>query len=887
MSTHSLNEGWRIQSSAAVGTDGAALSRPGVPVAEWYAASLPATVLGAIVESGEYGDVMAGDRLLDIPGHGPRAENFSNFPMPDDSPFRVPWWFRTEFRVPASALPFSRLRLDGVNYRANVWLNGELLAGSDEIVGAYRVFELDVTARLRRDAPNALAIEVLPPRPCDLALSWVDWNPGPPDKNMGLWRDVSLVSSGPIALRDPHVVTALDDDGSARLRAGGDVVNVTDQPQRATVCAVLAGRRVVTSVALQPGERRRFELPEVHERSPRLWWPRQLGEPALHELRVDARVDGILSDAARHWFGIREVTTELTDDGHALFRVNGRPLLIRGAGWASDLFLRRQPERERAMLDYALAMNLNTIRFEGMLERNEVLEWCDREGMLVIAGWCCCDCWEKWADWTSESVIVAMDSLRSQLRRVRRHPSMIAWWYGSDFPPPADVERAYLDVVREVRWPNPTCSSAANKPTEVTGQSGVKMEGPYDYVPPNYWYEDTVRGGAFGFATEICPGPAIPPIESLRTMLTAEHLWPIDDVWKLHAGGKEFHNIDAFLDAVTGRFGEVSSAEELAELSQLMTYEAQRAMFEAYTRNRYRATGVIQWMLNNAWPSLIWHLFDYYLRPGGGYFGTKKACAPLHVLYAYDTREVVAVNDTGRPRHGLRAGVRAWTPGGALTFHHTAGVDLDDGASATVCAIPPPADGEPVQLVELRLFGADGHERVRNFYWVPAVLDELDHPANFWIRTPVRRHADLRALRSLPPAQVAATAVRVGDRVRVRAHNRGDQLALFIQLRLADERGRDVLPVLWDDNYVSIPPGEDVAIDARIPAGAAAERVAFTGLNVRPFAVPVELPAGVPARLRDVDLVPHHRDGAGVAGGVDRPDASDVSHRGQPGPRLR
>ncbi len=67
-----------------------------------------------------------------------------------------------------------------------------------------------------------------------------------------------------------------------------------------------------------------------------------------------------------------------------------------------------------------------------------------------------------------------------------------------------------------------------------------------------------------------------------------------------------------------------------------MTYEGERAMFEAYGRNKYTSTGVVQWMLNNAWPSIIWHLYDWYLRPGGGYFGTKKACEPLHVQYSYD-----------------------------------------------------------------------------------------------------------------------------------------------------------------------------------------------------------------------------------------------------------
>src|SRR5205823_2592793 len=208
------------------------------------------------------------------------------------------------------------------------------------------------------------------------------------------------------------------------------------------------------------------------------------------------------------------------------------------------------------------------------------LDWCDREGMMVLAGWCCCDSWEKWHQWDDESHPVSAESLRSQIRRVRRHPCLLGWLYGSDFPPPPPVERRYLEVLAEEGWSNPAMSSAANKPTEVSGRSGMKMEGPYEWVPPNYWLEDTARGGAFGFATEICPGPAVPPIESLRKMLPPDHLWPIDDVWNFHAGGQEFHNIRAFTAALNARYGEAQTVDEFAERSQLMTYEGERALFE-------------------------------------------------------------------------------------------------------------------------------------------------------------------------------------------------------------------------------------------------------------------------------------------------------------------
>src|SRR5256886_10562966 len=89
-----------------------------------------------------------------------------------------------------------------------------------------------------------------------------------------------------------------------------------------------------------------------------------------------------------------------------------------------------------------------------------------------------------------------------------------------------------------------------------------------------------------------------------------------------------------------------------------MTYDGQRAMFEAYARNKYTATGIIQWMLNNAWPSLIWHLYDYYLLPGGGYYGTKKAFEPVHAMFSYDDRSIAVVNETPKMVPGATLSVR-------------------------------------------------------------------------------------------------------------------------------------------------------------------------------------------------------------------------------------
>src|SRR5258707_11894247 len=213
-----------------------------------------------------------------------------------------------------------------------------------------------------------------------------------------------------------------------------------------------------------------------------------------------------------------------------------------------------------------------------------------------MPGWTCCDAWEKWKSWNGDQNRVAAASLRDQIPRLRNHPSVFVWLNGSDNPPPADVERMYLDIEKELQWPNPIVSSASEHKAVVSGESGVKMTGPYEYVPPVYWLADTKAGGAYGYNTETSRGPAIPPRRSLEKFIPKEHLWPIDEVWNYHAGGERFTTVNVFTDGLTRRYGPATSLGDYERKAQAMTYDGQRAMFEAYGRNKYTSTGVIQWM---------------------------------------------------------------------------------------------------------------------------------------------------------------------------------------------------------------------------------------------------------------------------------------------------
>ena len=836
-----LRDSWSLQSSAKVQADGKAISTPNFNPTGWHHATVPTTVVAALVKDKTLPDPFFAMNLRQFPGVTyPIGGNFSNIAMQTDSPYAVSWWYRKQFAAPASYSGKTVwLNFRGINYRANVWLNGKQIANSDEIGGAWRTYELNVTNAVRPGAENVLAVQVFAPTENDLAITFVDWNPAPPDKNMGLWREVYLTTSEPVALRYPTVVSKLNLPAadSAQLTVTAQVKNGSDHAVTGKLKGQIENVAFEQTIELRPNKSKDVtftpdEYPQLVFANPRLWWPAQMGKPDLYPLTMSFDIDGAVSDRSRSEFGIREITSDLNWIGGRAFHINGKNILIRGGGWTPDMMLRQNSQRLHDEFRYVRDMGLNTIRLEGKLETQEFFDTADHEGILVMAGWCCCDFWERWSRWKPEDYEIAKQSLRDQMYRLRSHPSLVMWLNGSDNPPPPDVEQMYLDVEKQLLWPNPIISSATGKPTSVTGNSGVKMTGPYEYVAPSYWEDDSYRdqdnrkqcnaggcGGGYGFNTETSMGPAVPPIESIRTMVGKDHLWPIDQVWDYHAGGGEFKTIGVFSDALAQRYGKSDSVEDYASKSQMQTYEGVRAMYEAYSRNKYESTGVIQWMLNNAWPSMIWHLYDYYLRPGGGYFGAKRAMEPLHPIYGYDDHSIWVVSSQYEDAKGLKLVTKIYNLDMTEKFSHEDSVDAPADSTAKIFPLPDIQGLSPVYFLVLRLEDSTGKIVGSNFYWLSTKPETIDWAKSTWWMTPTESFADYTSLSQLPKVKLSVSerTERKGEDsiTHVTIKNPSRSLAFFVRLKLdKGERGEEILPVVWEDNYISLLPGETRQVTA-------------------------------------------------------------------------
>lgn len=842
---------WQIQDIAKAQQDGAEVSSASYVTKDWYPVSGRATVMAGLLENHVFkNDVFQGDNLRAV-----------QVPDASGSLFVTPWWYRTEFTLPKNpAKLHTLLRTNGMIASADVWVNGHLAVDHAALAGAYPVHDFDVTRWVHAGA-NILAMRVHPGDPRKaLSIGWVDWNPTPPDNNMGPWRGVDIVQTGPVELSFPHILPklSLPDLSRATLDVTVEAKNLDTVAHDATINGTVAGVTVQQTVHLAPGQTQVVSFsprttPGLALDHPKIWWPIGMGGHPLYELAMTAAVDGATSDRAATTFGIRSVTSSLTKQGYRQFFVNGKPLLIRGAGWAPDMFLRDDPARMDAEFSYVLNLGLNTIRSEGKLENQRFYDLADRNGILILAGWECCDMWESAAKtggepWSDADRKVAEDSMATEARLLRNHPSVIGFLIGSDNAPPPALARMYADTLRAADWSLPVISAAADQGTAETGPSGMKMAGPYDWIPPAYWYADKL-GGAFGFDSEVSAGADIPRLEDVTRMLSPqeqEALWKYPETRQYHASAdwSEFAVLTPFDKALAHRYGAPTSLADYVAKAQLDNYDNVRAQFEAFNARMDAAkpaTGVIYWMLNNAWPSLHWHLYDYYMNPAGAYFGAKKANEPLHIQYSYDSNSIVLVNHTLDDAHGLQADIRMRNLDGSVRYEkHLQGIDLAGNHTRPLATLPTIAGLSQAYFIELDLASIDSKPVSRNVYWLSTQADKLDWDHSNWYLTPVTQYADLTTLKSLPAAtsEVYATTRHEGNEdvttvtLSVPASSRAVALFQHVSIRRG-MHGDLALPIVWDDNDVTLWPGESIVLTARYASpGTAAPVIEVSGWNV-------------------------------------------------------
>jgi hypothetical protein len=880
-----LEGGWKLAAAPIVSATPESISTPGFNTGNWLAATVPGTVLTTMIARGIYPDPDYGLNNLDIP----------------ESLNRQNYWYRAEFTPPPSGHdPHVSLVLDGINYHAEVWLNGQHLGS---MTGAFIRGVFEVSHVLHANGKNALAILLSPAPhpgipnvqsiafgaglnggamaidgPTFMATEGWDWVPPMHDRDTGLWQNVHLVATGPVVIEDPQVVThlPLPDITQADITVNVPLKNVSDQPVTGTLTASFEGVEVQKEVTVPSGEHTITlspkDFPQLHLNHPRLWWPNGYGKPELYHLDIRFTTNGGSSTEKKLQFGVREVTYELSlldhsgtlrrvdydptvgrtasepqvdvthegmrqvpggwaasitagDDAspalqtvadtratpYLILKVNGVRIAVRGGSWGMDDSRKRISRAHlKPFFRYDRDANLNIIRnWQGQNTEETFYELADKYGLMVWN-----DFWEVTQDSNAEAEDpqLFLNNARDTILRYRNHPSIVMWCGRNEGVPQPIINKGLIQLTHTLdgtRYYSPS-----------SNRVNLLNSGPYSYENPADYYTTIDQG----FAVEIGT-PSLPTLEWFSRWIPKVDRWPISDDWAYH----NWHPHDAFNQHLQTQFGIADSLEDYERKAQMMNYVDYRAIFEGFNAHLWAPNGGrLLWMTQPAWPSTLWGILSSDYDTQASYYGTKKACEPVHVQLDLSNNDVAVVNTTRDHLHELKVTADVYSLDSKLLLHRETALDAapDDITRALNLDISPLMNDGKLVFVRLALHGADGQELSHNFYWRSAT------------------DAGYRALNQLAPAAVSVTAhldpgethAASGERrIGVDLKNTGDVVALNNKLGVFAADGSEVLPAYFSDNYISLLPGEEQFVTIDIPATADADNLK---LHLRGWNIP-------------------------------------------------
>ena len=824
--THQGGYQWKMKKAGDVADAGEQLSLPDYPTTDWMPAIVPGTVLNSLVYNKMYPE----------PYYGINNKIESHL-IPDISEIGrdfYTYWFRTEFEVPESFKgKHIWLQLDGINYRADVWVNGYLLSS---MKGMFLQDYIDVTSFVKIGGNNALAIKVYP---VDVPgstkpKSWgavgefhnggngnIGWNTtmlmtvgwdftfmdGIRDRNTGIWKNISLYATGKLALRHPFVKSELRKPGydQARESVSVEVVNPTTgfNPIRCTVKGEIVGENITFEKELKVlrGEEKLVtfspeEFPQLVMDNPRL----NKGPQNLYELKLTVAVDGVVCDSVKTKFGIREITSDTnTPDKSRVFYVNGKRLFIRGTNWIPEAMLRTSDERTYAELRYSLQSGVNLLRMwgGGIAESDYFFQLCDEMGLLV---------WQEF--WMTGDTRHPhdkgnyLDNVASTVKRIRNHPSL-AYYVASNESTEVTGTPELLNRLDGTRGYQMQSECA-----------GVHDGSPYKQVNPMQHYENTAspRGSRVdGFNPEY-GAPTLPTVEILREMMDEKDLWPINkEVWD-YLDGNGFHLMTTMYTDLVNNYGKSSSIDEFAQKGQLLGAINSKSIWEVWNYNKLDygdrfCSGLLFWYHNCSMRQVSSRMWDWSLEPTASLYHTANSLEPLHVQFDYLKNTVSVVNDYYRTFTGYKVTAQVYDIHSRKVFEAATTIDLpEDGVVNDVLTIRFPEDISQVHFIKLWLKDEKGKDVSSNFYWRSNDKYEgsktLTGPASSGFET----------LNRLKAAQVKLSykTRRANGRyfVDIDLKNASREIAFFQQLQLLDYRMSPIRPSFYSDNFFSLIPGE-------------------------------------------------------------------------------
>ncbi|MDD3787501.1 MAG: glycoside hydrolase family 2 TIM barrel-domain containing protein [Petrimonas sp.] len=808
---------------------------------DWMPAIVPGTVLNSLVYNGVYPE----------PYYGLNNKLESNL-IPDlyhaGRDFYT-YWFRTEFKTPSRSYKGKKtwLQVDGINYRAEVWLNGNMVGN---IAGMFYQDHIDITDYIHLDKSNVLAVKVYPVdvpgtvkpkgRKAIGALNdefqnggngeigknvtqlmTVGWDftflDGIRDRNTGIWKDISIYTTGNVTLRHPFIKSDLSKPAYNQSRQTISVEIINPNADWTTHDLTIEGRieegdiTFEKKVRLIRGQQKEIlftpeEFPQLVIDNPRLWWPINKGNQELYHLtlKVKDNKSGNVLDSISTRFGIREITSSTdTPDQSRTFYVNGKPIFIKGTNWLPENMLRNSNDRTYAELRYTAQSGINLIRLwgGGITESDYFFQLCDELGIMVWA-----EFWMTGDTKHPSDKNIYYSNVASTVKRIRNHPSLAYYVSSNESTEMGETERLIqqLDGTRGYQMQSECC--------------GVHDGSPYKQVNIMRHYENTAsdRGSRIdGFNPEY-GAPSLPTVECLREMMDEEDLWPINkEVWD-YSDGNGFHLMSTLYADMVNEYGESDNIDDFAKKGQLVGAFNYKSIWEVWNYNKLNygdryTSGFLFWYHNSPIRQVCARMWDWSLEPTAGLYAAQNACEPLHPQFDFLKNTISVVNDYYRVFTNYKVTAEVYDLNSKKVLSKEAIVNLpEDGVHENIFKIDFPSDITNVHFIKLRLLDDKGKEIGSNFYW----RSNSKYEGKNTLTGPTT--AGFQDLSKLKEVQLKVNYKTFEENncyfVEIDVINRSRGIAFFTQLQFLDEKDKPIRPSFYTDNFFSLLPGEKKSI---------------------------------------------------------------------------
>ena len=828
---YELNSGWKAMPSTKIKNTGEELSNPKFSLKRWQDAVVPGTVLTTQLANGEIPD----------PFYGMNNKYIKD--IYDTGKAYYTYWFAKDFEENAPQGDEQVwLTFRGINYSCEIFLNGQKV-NQEVYEGMFLRKSFNITALLNKDGKNRLAVIVYPPYEVgepnggqggdgkiakNLTHQYVagwDWIQPIRDRNTGIWDKVYIEKTGSVKLKNPHIVTlvagkrdASKTQEPATLKVSAELENATDRAVQGTLRYTIDGSSIEKTLTLGAHQTQEVSLDDFTLNNPKLWWPSGYGEQYLYDTKLEFIENGKQTDFEDVKVGVREIQTYWNPHTRSKeIAINGQRIFIKGGNWIiSDAMLRFTPERYDHEIRYHRDMNLNLIRIWGgaLTERPEFYEACDKYGMLVIQDfWFSGDCNGRWIDpkkaddqWTRrkypDNHNLVLEAAEDMIKMIRNHASLAMWCGGNEIMPPQDILLPLRDEILPkldgTRW----FIDYSNSDEWSFNFKGGNGDGPYTIQEKESFWNDRT----WPFNSEI-GSVGVGDYESLVRFIPKKNLIPpkynpdvqfkevVDSVWTYHTYtgvGYEGHLVP---------YGEPTDIKDFAMKAQLVNYDQYRALMEGFSAHMWDwYTGVIIWKTQNPWTSMRGQMYDYYLDPNAALYGLRTGGQPVHIMANPSTKMVMVVNNGFEQQNDLMARISAYDMDGNETFIDQSFVYME-GTSAknirSVARAVEPIFKEQGGFLALELLDSDQQQLSRNIYWFP------------------NENGEYLGLKNIKKADLRVSTKHIGDgKVEVTLNNpKENTIAFFNRLALIDSKTKErILPAFYDDNYLSVLPGETVKV---------------------------------------------------------------------------